>query len=194
MASRNVTTRTTIQNLCSELKSTFAKKSAIPVKVSDLTNDSNFQTATQVESAINSKIASAYKPGGTKTAAELVAELLVAANEGKVYDISTKLTITDDNKALFVEGIEASYPVGTNFVVVNTGTDEAPAYKFDALPGFVDLSGLAEKVDGATAGHLAGLDANGNLTDSGIAADDVLTADDISDYTAQEIAEMLADD
>lgn len=32
----------------------------------------------------------------------------------------------------------------------------------------VDISGKADKVTNATAGHLAGLDSNGNLTDSGV--------------------------
>ena len=32
----------------------------------------------------------------------------------------------------------------------------------------VDISGKADKVSGATAGNIAGLDANGNLTDSGV--------------------------
>ena len=36
-----------------------------------------------------------------------------------------------------------------------------------------DISGKADKVSGATNGNLAGLDANGNLTDSGIAKTDV---------------------
>ena len=40
----------------------------------------------------------------------------------------------------------------------------------------IDLDGKADKVSGATAGHLAGLDANGNLTDSGKSASDFATA------------------
>ena len=43
-----------------------------------------------------------------------------------------------------------------------------------------DVSGKADKVDGATDGHLAGLDSTGNLTDSGIAASDVATQSDLS--------------
>lgn len=39
----------------------------------------------------------------------------------------------------------------------------------------IDLTGKADKVSGATNGDLAGLDSNGNLTDSGIANDDVVT-------------------
>lgn len=38
-----------------------------------------------------------------------------------------------------------------------------------------DISGKADKVSGATNGDLAGLDSNGNLTDSGIAGTDVST-------------------
>jgi len=40
------------------------------------------------------------------------------------------------------------------------------------------LDGKADTVDGATAGNLAGLDADGNLTDSGIPAVDVVAVDD----------------
>lgn len=42
----------------------------------------------------------------------------------------------------------------------------------------VDISGKADKVEDAVDGNLAGLDSNGNLTDSGIAADRVVTDPD----------------
>ena len=42
------------------------------------------------------------------------------------------------------------------------------------------LSGKADKVNGATQGNLAGLDSDGNLTDSGIAASDVATTSDLA--------------
>ena len=38
--------------------------------------------------------------------------------------------------------------------------------------GSADISGKADKVSGATSGNLAGLDSNGNLTDSGYAPSD----------------------
>ena len=37
----------------------------------------------------------------------------------------------------------------------------------------VDISGKADKVSGATNGHVAGLDSNGNLTDGGVAVTDL---------------------
>lgn len=50
------------------------------------------------------------------------------------------------------------------------------------------------KVEGAEEGNLLAAGANGSLVDSGIDASTVLTLDDIVDYTAEEIAAMLADD
>lgn len=45
-----------------------------------------------------------------------------------------------------------------------------------ALQSHQDISGKADKVDSATNGNFAGLDANGNLTDSGSKASDFATA------------------
>ena len=44
-----------------------------------------------------------------------------------------------------------------------------------------DISGKADKVSGATSGHFAGLNGNGNLTDSVKSASDFGTADEIAD-------------
>lgn len=136
-------------------------------------------------------------------------------------------------------------------VNVSKEADNALQVKEDGLyvpkSEVVDISGKADKVANATEGNLAGLDANGNLTDSGKKASDfvaaeakkrlmtdeegtklggiaegatkvyasetngnikvngeeqtvytlpetVLHANDISDYTAEEIAALLADD
>lgn len=159
-------------------------KGAIPTKVSDLTNDSGFQTAAEVSAAINEKIGSAYKIKGSKTFAELTPELLVAANEGNVYNISNAFT----TNANFVEGAGKKHPAGTNVVVVNNGTDETPDYKFDVFGG--DLSGFAELVSGAVNGNLAGLNASGQPTDSGIAASNVVTK--VANATAGDIATLNA--
>lgn len=129
----------------------------VPTKVSDLTNDSGFitginssdvttalgytpynstnpsgyQTASQVESAIDAKIGSTYKAKGSVTFANLPA--LTSANEGNVYNVSDAFTTTAD----FVEGAGKDYPAGTNVVIINT---TGSTYKYDVLSGFVDLS------------------------------------------------------
>lgn len=97
-------------------------------------------TSTQIESAIAAAIASTYKAAGTIAASGIAASLLVAANEGKVYNVSEAFTTTSD----FVEGAGKSHPAGTNIVVVDTDTTgSSPTYKFDVLAGFIDLSGYS---------------------------------------------------
>ena len=106
----------------------------VPTKVSDITNDSGYQTKSEVESAIATAVSSAYKVGQSLTAAELVSSLLIAANLGKVYNIKEQFT-TDAN---FVEGADKTYPIGTNVAVVEVDG----VYKFDVQAGFIDISGL----------------------------------------------------
>lgn len=53
----------------------------------------------------------------------------------------------------------------------------------------VDISGKADKVANATAGHVASLDNNGNLADSGVVAANILTTADVA--TDEEATEMI---
>lgn len=53
--------------------------------------------------------------------------------------------------------------------------------KLATVADLPDITGKADKVTSATSGNFAGLDANGNLTDSGSKASDFLTSSDISD-------------
>lgn len=103
----------------------------VPTKVSDLTNDSKFQTDTEVEEAIDAKLGSTYKPKGSVAFANLPSA--TKANEGNVYNITDSFTTTAD----FVEGAGNTYPAGTNVVIINTS---GSTYKYDVLAGFVDLS------------------------------------------------------
>ena len=67
---------------------------------------------------------------------------------------------------------------------------DALALARTALQSHQDISGKADKVVGATAGNLAGLDENGNLVDSGKKADDFATKaqGDKADTAIQEVA------
>ena len=112
-------------------------------------------TDAYTKAEIDGKLSSTFKASGTKAAAELTSALLIAANEGRVYSISDELTSTAD----FVEGAGKTYGVGANVVIVeataadNTDPENpvAATYKFDVLPGFVDLSGYATTADAAVA-------------------------------------------
>ncbi len=141
-----------LKALAQKVNTDYAKKSSVtaleervgqvettaPTKVSDLTNDSKYQTEGEVAAAINAKVASTYKAGGSVAFAALPE--LTEANLGLVVNVTDSFTTTAD----FVEGEGANHPAGTNVAVVQTGE----AYQYDVLAGFVDLSGYMEKEEG----------------------------------------------
>lgn len=97
--------------------------------------------------------------------------------------VHTDNNFTDADKSK-LDGIEsgAEVNVQANWNETNSSSDAFIQNKPDLsqYATTTDLSGKADKVDNATAGNLAGLDATGNLTDSGIAASDVATQSDLS--------------
>lgn len=113
----------------------------VPTNNNQLTNGAGYQTANDVDSAIDAKISSTYKAKGSVAFANLPA--LSSSREGFVYNITDAFTTTSD----FVEGAGKSYPAGTNVVIINNGTEQNPSYKYDVLTGFVDLSGYVQTSD-----------------------------------------------
>lgn len=90
-----------------------------------------------MESYVDSKLGSAYKPAGS---IESINELpaLEEGNLGKVYNVETAFVTT----ANFLEGAGKDYPPGTNVVVVES---EDSVYKYDVLAGFFDMSRYVEE-------------------------------------------------
>lgn len=63
------------------------------------------------------------------------------------------------------------------YASIRSGVEGSYTYKWEKFgSSVVDVSGKADKVSGATADNFAGLDANGNLKDSGKKASDFATA------------------
>lgn len=114
---------------------------------------------------------------------------------------SPVVTITPITGGNRVNITDADHPSGQNFDVMNgTGSGDMLASVYDSTSavasagGIADyvasqipsISGKADKVTSATSGNFAGLDANGNLTDSGSKASDFKAAsahDSWSDVT-----------
>lgn len=115
-----------------------AAQATAPTKTSELTNDSGFQTEAEVTAAINAKVSSTYRAGGSTAFADLPAAS--AEHLGMVYNVTDAFTTTDS----FLEGAGQNHPAGTNVAVVASGEE----YKYDVLAGFVDLSGYVPKEDG----------------------------------------------
>ena len=128
-------------------------------------------------------------PGSTdpKLEGKPVMVLAVKGSDGSVnYSFMGMAALVDTYKAK-VEGKDASTTVTISGyevdVKVNISQDEGNALeaRADGLyvpkPSAVDLSGKADKVKSAVAGNFAGLDAGGNLTDSGKKAADFVVAE-----------------
>lgn len=180
---KNLTTAQTIKDLAELLKQEFARRSDIPEKLSQLQNDQQYQTLQNVTDAINAKLGSTYRPGGTMEAPDT--SKLAETNVGLVYNISKAFTTTAD----FVEGAGHKHPAGANIVVVKHETEEK--YLYDVLAGFVDLSNYLEKVDAPTPGNFAALDASGKVVDSEVGPDTFVKAVPGSSLMTSEQASKL---
>lgn len=105
--------------------------STINGKIPSAASSSNkLVDTTAMNDAIGQAVSAAYKPAGNKTVAELTSSLLVAANIGKVYNMTDSGTTTAD----FVEGAGHPIRVGDDIGICEptTGT-----FKFNILSGFI---------------------------------------------------------
>lgn len=123
---------------------------AATVETTGVSSDTTtLATTAQVKYYVDTHVSSAYKASGSIAPAGVTSTLLVAGNEGNVYNLSAALTLDATSAALFVDGSAGeSFPEGTNIAVVKVGND----YKFDVMAGFVDLSGyvLSSNLGGLT--------------------------------------------
>lgn len=116
-----------------------------------------------------------------------VDDLIEYVTSGSTNDSQVIVAIDDDHKvtATIGAGKIGTTELANNAVTTDKITDknvteakleqnvqDALALARTALQSHQDISGKADKVTGATAGNFAGLDANGNLTDSGKKAAD----------------------
>ena len=93
-----------------------------------------------ISSAVDIAVAGVYKVKGSVAFADLTLEGQV---EGNVYNVTDAFTTTDD----FVEGAGASYPAGTNVVIIDVSETDTPSYKFDVMAGTYDFSDFVRKSD-----------------------------------------------
>lgn len=92
---------------------------------------------------------------------------LLSGGGGGIKQVQADWTETDTNSPAYIQNKPELAPVATS------GSYNDLTNK----PTIPDVSGKADKVSGAVAGDFAGLDANGNLTDSGKKASDFATAE-----------------
>ncbi len=231
--SKNITTKTTIENLAAELKKKFAatnEQAALAFKslkvegntVSFYTTADKSGTAAatvdfpaeyfldQAKTALVPAFAwtDAKYPGSTNPNLEGKPVLVLAV---KGDDNSVSYSFLNMEKLMNVYVVKTEGKDTSTTVTIN-GYEVDVAVKISSEAGNAlvkkndGLYVASPKVAGATAGNLAGLAADGSLTDSGKkpgdfvekvlvdgVEDEVIHVSDIQDYTAEEIATLLAD-
>lgn len=235
--SKNIPTKLTIQNLTTELKKTFAKKTdltpisnavAAAFKSGKVTGNtvelftSTDQTGTaafsfdfpteyfldQTKSQFVQNFAFDEEtyPGATDPGLDgkPVMVLAVKAEGGTeitysfvdlTYLLNTYKPADGDGSAtVTVDGYNISVNVNVSPDADNALVKKEDGSLFVAKAAVVDISGKADKDADATEGNVAIFDAEGNPVDGGMASTDLVLSSDISDYSAEEIAAMLADD
>lgn len=119
----------------------------VPTNNNQLANGAGYQTATDVNNAIDAKLQAYIKPKGSLAFANLPTPS--SANLGWMWNMSDGFTI-DNRFEEYEQGVTKTYPKGTNVYVIESSPAEGstPAvYKFDVYQGFIDLSGYATKDD-----------------------------------------------
>lgn len=172
-----------LEKLAEELKK---ENDRLDTRISEI-DDKGYQTEEEVDAKINAKIGSAYRAGGTIQASNLTQDLLIEANEGKVYNLSTTFT-TDAN---FIDGSGKQFPAGTDVAVIKT--DDGP-YKFNVISGFVDLSSYVEKTDLESKNYQTKEDVEGILEEKGYLTSASLAQYATKDELAQKADNTLASD
>ena len=107
----------------------------------------------------------------------------------------------DSSKVLTIAGYTVTFNVSADTnnavevlndgIAVRVSSSADNALTKDANGLYVNITGKADKAANPTAGHVAGLDASGNPTDTGIVAANVLTTADVA--TDAEVSEMLTE-
>lgn len=112
------------------------------------TNNTQIATTAFVKTAIDNQLSTVYKAAGS-VASIAALPAPSASYLGYVYDVESAFTTTAD----FVEGAGVDYPAGTDVAIIAVQSGGTTTYKYDALSGFVDLSGYIKKPASATAGQ-----------------------------------------
>ena len=138
MAQHKVLDSNGLLYLWQKLKIEFAKYAVagdIPTKVSDLTNDSEFQTATQVDTAITGK---GYQ---TETQVNNLITAAIADIQGVTFEIVQTLPATGEAGTIYLVSHSGSAPdVYDEYIYVNNGWEKLGTTD-------IDLSGYVQDTD-----------------------------------------------
>lgn len=217
---KNLTTKKTIDNLAAELKKRFAAaeaQAALAFKSGKVDgNTVNFYTSAdksgdpaftmdfpvemfldQTRTVFVPKFTFSEEtyPGATDPDLDGKPVMVLAVKgdcEDVTYSFLNMAALVDTYRAK-TEGKNASTTIEISGyeVEVKVNISAAEGNILQLKDDGLYVPSTAIKVEGAVEGNLAFFGADGGIADSGVAAESIIASDDISDYTAEEIAAML---
>lgn len=195
---RNITTKVTIQNLITELKNTFAYASDVSTLNGKVTTLIGSDTNKSVRTIANEELAAQLIPANAGEALDTLQEIAawIQSHPGDASAMNSAITALQSKVVLGKDGSNQEYATVKAYVeaaisALNIG-NYALAADLTALAGRVQtLETVAPtKVEASTT--------NGNIKIDGVETTvytlpaTVVHESDISDYTQQEIAALLA--
>lgn len=126
--------------LWSKMKATFAEPSDIPTAVSDLTNDSGFQTSTQVASSISTALSNS----GFQTSTDVDNAISDALSEitGISFEIVASLPQTGEVGTIYLlSNSGSSTNIYDEYIYVNNGWEKIGTTDVD-LTGYYNTTNL----------------------------------------------------
>lgn len=195
---RNITTKTTIQNLINELKTTFTYASDFNTLDGKVTTLIGSDTNKSVRSIANEELAAQLIPANAGEALDTLQEIAAwiqshpgdaTAMNSAITALQTKLTLGKDgsnneyaNVKLYVEAAIAALNIGNYALAADLTT----------------LAGRVSTLESVGATKVESSSTNGNIKINNTETNvytlpaSVVHDSDISDYTSQEIATLLA--
>lgn len=195
---RNITTKATIQNLISELKTTFAYATDVSTLEGKVTTLIGSDTNKSVRTIANEELAAQLIPANAGEALDTLQEIAawIQAHPGDATAMNSAITALQTKLTLGKDGNDQEYATVKAYVEAAISALNIGNYALAA-----DLTALAGRVstlEGIAPTKVEASNTNGNIKIDGVETTvytlptTVVHESDISDYTTQEIAALLA--
>lgn len=199
---KNLTTKVTIQNLIGELKSTFARSATVSTLSGKVDTLIGSDTNKSVRAIANEEIAAQLIPENASEALDTLQEIAawIQSHPGDATAMNTAITALQTKLTL---GTYDDNGTPTQYATVKAYVEAAIAAlnigNYAAAADLTTLAGRVSTLEGVGATKVESSSTNGNIKINGTETNvytlpsTVLHDSDISDYTSQEIAGLLAD-
>lgn len=195
---RNITTKTTIQNLVNELKTTFAYASSFNTLNGKVTTLIGSDANKSVRAIANEELAAQLIPANAGEALDTLQEIAawIQSHPGDATAMNNAITALQAKLTLGKNSSNQEYATVKAYVEAAIAAINIGNYALAA-----DLTALASRVtslESVGATKTQSSNTNGNIKINGVETTvytlptTVVHESDISDYTSQEIATMLS--